>query len=242
MLGSMAYALFADTENLPLKVALPLFSAGLFVCCMVCHGELARLKPDPRHLTLFYLMVSIGGAIGGIFVGLIAPRVFSGYYELPLALVATAALVVSVLRRDLLGDSPQSRIWSPVWIASVVFVLGLAFHVGYELRLSRAENRIAVRNFYGGLKVSDSGAGESAVRTLTHGTINHGDEYLDPKRRRMPTTYYGPHTGVALAIKNIGDGPRHIGVIGLGTGTIAAHGRPGDSIRYYEINPPVIGI
>jgi SAM-dependent methyltransferase len=110
------------------------------------------------------------------------------------------------------------------------------------LRKSRAENRIAVRNFYGGLKVSDSGTGKSGVRTLTHGTINHGDEYLDPDRRRMATTYYGPHSGVALAIKNIGDAPRNIGVIGLGTGTIAAYGRPGDSIRYYEINPLVIGI
>src|SRR5260370_14849049 len=123
MLGSMAYALYADTDNLPLKVALPLFAIGLFVCCMVCHGELARLKPDPRHLTLFYLMVSIGGAIGGIFVGLIAPRVFSGYDELPLAVVATAALVVSVLRRDL---------FSPVWIASSVCVLGLAGPVGLD--------------------------------------------------------------------------------------------------------------
>ena len=240
--GSMAYALFADTENLPLKVALPLFSAGMFVCCMVCHGELARLKPDPRHLTLFYLMVSIGGAIGGIFVGLIAPRVFSGYYELPLGVVATAAIVVSVLRGDPSGDSKASPIWSPVWIGAVVCVLGLAGYVGYELRKSRAENRIAARNFYGGLKVSDSGTGQSAVRTLTHGTINHGDQYLDPTRRRMPTTYYGPHSGVALAIKNIGDAPRNIGVIGLGTGTIAAHGRPGDTIRYYEINPLVIGI
>src|SRR5260370_3071261 len=115
MLGSMAYALFADTENLPLKVALPLFSAGLFVCCMVCHGELARLKPDPRHLTLFYLMVSIGGAIGGVFVGLIAPRVFSGYYELPLAVVATPALAVTVFPRDPLGVTPRSTSCSPVW-------------------------------------------------------------------------------------------------------------------------------
>src|SRR5947207_682542 len=89
-------------------------------------GELARLKPDPRHLTLFYLMVSIGGAVGGIFVGLIAPRVFSGYYELPLALVATAALIVSVLRRDLLAGGD----WAPAWLAAVICVLGLAGYVG----------------------------------------------------------------------------------------------------------------
>jgi len=237
-IGSMVYALFADSENMPLKVALPLFATGMFACCMVCHGELARLKPDPRHLTLFYLMVSIGGAVGGIFVGLIAPRVFSGYYELPLGLVATAALIVSVLRRDLLAGGA----WAPAWLASVIVVLGLAGYVGYSMKLARGEYRVAVRNFYGGLKVDDTGTGKSAVRRLTHGTIDHGEEYLDPDRRHMPTTYYGPHSGVALAIKNIGDGPRHIGVIGLGTGTIAAHGRPGDSILYYEINPLVIGI
>src|SRR5450432_2919205 len=100
MLASMAYALFADVENLPLYVILPLFLLGLFVCCMVCHGELARLKPDPRSLTLFYLMISIGGAIGGIFVGLIAPNVFPGYFELPLGLVGCALIVLLVLRRD----------------------------------------------------------------------------------------------------------------------------------------------
>src|SRR2546428_2811059 len=102
LIGSMAYALYADSDNMPLKVAVPLFATGLFVCCMVCHGELARLKPDPRYLTLFYLMVSIGGAIGGAFVGLIAPTFFSGYYEVPIALAATAVLILLVLRRDLL--------------------------------------------------------------------------------------------------------------------------------------------
>src|SRR5436305_15015686 len=127
----------------------------MFICCIVSHGELARLKPDPRYLTLFYLMVSIGGAIGGVFVGLIAPRVFSGYYELPLGLVATGTLVVIVLRRDLFRD----KTWIPVWLAAAVCVVGLAGYVGYELRRSRGEYRVAVRNFYGGMRVSDSGTG-----------------------------------------------------------------------------------
>jgi SAM-dependent methyltransferase len=237
--GSMVYALFTDSENMPLKLALPLFAIGLFVSCMVCHGELARLKPDPRHLTLFYLMVSIGGAIGGIFVGLIAPHVFSGYYELPIAVVASAALVLMVLRRDLLLNAQ----WSFVWLASAVCVLGLTGYVGYELKKSIGGYRVSVRNFYGGLKVHDSGTGQSAVRSLTHGTINHGEQYLDPARRRMPTTYYGPHSGVALAIRaEDPDGPVHVGVIGLGTGTLATFGRPGDRVRYYEINPLVIGL
>jgi len=240
MIGGMAYALFTDSENMPLKVALPLFATGLFTCCMVCHGELARLKPDPRYLTLFYLMVSIGGAIGCIFVGVLAPRLFSGFYELPLGLVGCTVLVLVVLQREAFREAT----WlSPAWLAAVTCVLGLTGYVGYELKTSLRGYRISVRNFYGGLRVNDTGTGQSATRTLTHGTINHGDQYLDPARRRIPTTYYGPHSGVALSIHAVdGEGPIHLGVIGLGTGTLAAYGRAGDRVRYYEINPLVITI
>jgi hypothetical protein len=238
-LAGMVYALFTDSENMPLKLALPLFAIGLFVCCMVCHGELARLKPDPSYLTLFYLMVSIGGAIGGVFVGLIAPNVFSGYYELPLALVFCAALAADVLRRDLYAGPG----WSLGWILTLAYVVALTGYVGHNLKSSWGVNRVAVRNFYGGLKVSDNGSGREAVRTLTHGTINHGEQFLDPARRRLPITYYAPTTGVGLAFHNAGnDGPKYLGVIGLGTGTLAAYGRPGDHVRYYEINPLVVDI
>jgi len=235
MIAGMAYALFADVDNMPLKAALPLFGFGLFICCMVCHGELARLKPDPRFLTLFYLMVSIGGAIGGSFVGLVAPTFFAGYYEFPVALAATAVLIVVVLRRDLLQGA--------AWIAASLCVIALAGYIGYQIRKSHGTNRVAVRNFYGGMKVSDSGTGRSRTRTLTHGTINHGEQFLAPERRRAPITYYGPSSGVSLAFQQVdNNGPKHLGVIGLGTGTLAAYGRPGDRIRYYEINPLVIEI
>src|SRR5207253_3029872 len=168
MLASMAYALYSN-KDLPIYVTLPLFSIGLFVCCMVCHGELARLKPDPRYLTLFYLMISVGGAIGGVFVGLVVPNLFSGYYELPLALVFCAALIVDVLRRDVFAGPG----WSFGWIASLLYVVALTGYVGRELKTSFVGYRVSVRNFYGGLKVNDVGSGRNALRTLTHGTINH---------------------------------------------------------------------
>ena len=236
MLASMAYALYSG-KDLPLTVSLPLFALGLFVSCMVCHGELARLKPDPRYLTLFYLMVSIGGAIGGVFVGLIAPNVFSGYYELPLGLIFCAALVLIALHRDLTQDGE----WSLGWLAALAYVLILSGSVAYQLKKSGGGNRVAVRNFYGGLRVSDSGTGKSATRSLTHGTIIHGEQFLAPERRREATTYYGPDTGVGLAIRSLDpNSPRHIGVIGLGAGTLASYGRLGDRFRFYEINPLVL--
>ena len=96
-LGGMAYMIWADSGNLKIKWLIPGFALGLFLCCMVCHGELAQRKPSPRYLTTFYLMVSLGGAMGGIFVALIAPRVFHSYLELQIGLVACALLAIAVL-------------------------------------------------------------------------------------------------------------------------------------------------
>jgi SAM-dependent methyltransferase len=243
-LGGMAYSLRGDFETESVKVLVPLFSCGLFICCMVCHGELARLKPHPRYLTTFYLMISAGGALGGLLVGLLAPRVFRGYYELPLSLVACAVLAIWALRAD--KELDWFRRWTqPVPIVSVVLTVVMAGGMGYEFRGRALNARVMVRNFYGGLKVRDSGTSSSpdGVRTLTHGTINHGEQFLNPARRRSPITYYGPKTGIGLAIRaQQSDGPLRVGVIGLGTGTLAAYGRPGDYYRFYEINPLVIDL
>ena len=240
-LGSMAYAVSVDmTSNVPIKVMIPLFAMGLFTCCMVLHGELARLKPDPKYLTHFYLMMSAGGALGGLLVGLLAPHFLNALYEMPVSLVFCAALVAYVLRQDL--ELKWVRRWPGV-IVSAVLTLALAGYVGWQIKQMVSGSRVLVRNFYGGLKVKDSGDPNSmeATRTLTHGTINHGEEYLNIARRDLPTTYYGPNTGVGLAIREKQQaGAVRIGVIGLGTGTTAAYGRLGDYIRYYEINPLVL--
>jgi SAM-dependent methyltransferase len=241
-LGGMAYALSDDFENTTIKIVIPLFAAGLFVCCMVCHGELARLKPDPRYLTSYYVMISVGGALGGVIVGLVAPRVFSGYYELQAGLVVCAALAAAVLRAD--PDLRWFRSWKqPAPIAAVLVTLGMVGYLGWQVRLAVHDSRVKVRNFYGGLRVKDSGAASdpASSRTLTHGTINHGEQFLNPARRNEPTTYYGPHSGVGVAIlAEQRRGALRVGVIGLGTGTLACYGRPGDYYRFYEINPLVI--
>jgi SAM-dependent methyltransferase len=240
---SMAYALGQDnTGSVPIKIMVPLFGMGLFACCMVCHGELVRLKPHPRYLTHFYLMISAGGALGGLTVGLVAPHVFKGYWEMPLGLVVTLAVVALALAQD------AELKWFHTWPATVVvtaLTVGLAVFVGLQIRETTRDSRLLVRNFYGGLKVRDNGPATmlDTTRTLTHGTINHGEEYLNLAKRDLATTYYGPNTGVGLAIREKQKtGSIRVGVIGLGTGTVASYGRPGDYYRYYEINPLVPGI
>src|SRR5262245_10159006 len=91
---AMAAGLSASRGVLDIALAVPLYCLGVFFGCFFCHGELAQRKPAPRYLTQFYLSLSAGGAIGGLFVGLVAPRVFPAYYELPLALAALAAMAI----------------------------------------------------------------------------------------------------------------------------------------------------
>ncbi|HLY18114.1 MAG TPA: fused MFS/spermidine synthase [Bryobacteraceae bacterium] len=240
--GSMAYALSPDFQNNPIRIMVPFFAVGLFVCCMVCHGELARLKPHPSRLTSFYVMIALGGALGGVFVALIAPRVFSGFYELPLGLAACAVVVFAVLRAD--PESELAGSWrSPRPLVATVLTLALAVYVGVIIRQRGGVARVMARNFYGGLKVTDATADDTddAVRRLTHGTITHGEQYLDPKLEGRPTTYYGPNSGVGRAIRTDQEaGPVRVGIIGLGAGTLAAYGRAGDYFRFYEINPLVL--
>lgn len=241
-LGSMAYAMSSEQESsLPIKVMLPLFAMGLFTCCMVCHGELARLKPHPRYLTHFYLMISLGGALGGILVGLIAPHLFNAFYELPVGMAACAVLVVLVLKQDT-ELSWFQNFRQPAPLVAAALAVALITYLGMQIRENASGARVLVRNFYGGLKVRDSGPETrlDSVRSLTHGTINHGEEFLNAARREWPTTYYGPNTGVGVAIREKQKkGPIRVGVIGLGTGTISAYGRAGDYYRFYEINPLV---
>lgn len=242
-LGGMAYGLTVDsTGNMPIWWMLVLFGLGLFTCCMVCHGELARLKPDPKYLTHFYLMISAGGALGGIFVALLAPRVFKSFYELQVGLIACPVLVLFALSLD-----PEAAHWFRGWrmilpLAGAAAIVTMAVYMGKEIKVQAQDSRVMVRNFYGALRVRDNGpeTGLDTVRTLTHGTINHGEEYLNVAKRRMPTTYYGPNSGVGIAIREKQKkGAIRVGVVGLGTGTIAAYGRLGDYYRYYEINPLV---
>jgi len=346
------------------------YSMGLFACCMVCHGELVRLKPSPRHLTGFYLLVSAGGALGGVFVSLLAPRVFDTYLELHIGLWATCALAMAAFWMDkkphrrwpvpwaaalgvavyfllaaavlvfapfewltLGGNKPLAApellsLWALAgtlltgacvfvgrggparwgWLGAAAWflVLAAALHLApisssparpesqgawlraphvlglwlvggalvlavwqrawlWTLCLPAFVAALAVlgldlgglasdamgsaismsRNFYGVLKVGKYHEGDPNREQLilSHGRINHGAQLTSEEGRRRPITYFGENSGIGLALLHGACDPEkgmRVGVLGLGTGTIAAYGRKGDFYRFYEINPRVI--
>jgi hypothetical protein len=263
--GGVVYLLLHElsTGDLPMVWQVVIYASAMFVCCMVCHGEMVRRKPAPKYLTGFYLSVALGGVIGGLFVSVLAPRFFSGFFELHLALAVTALLALS----SLLNQAFESR-W-PKWSTWPVFVVWLAGSATLAWFLSEhiKEHNQGVlahkRGFYGVLRVTENTDGDgNPYRSLYHGRIIHGAQYLDDSRRLSPTTYYSDLSGPGLALRYhhkrrapsssvtitvVGEPPGdpetgkpvHIGVIGLGVGTMAAHAKKGDRVRFYEINPQV---
>jgi hypothetical protein len=317
--------LLSAGNSAPLKQQIIGYTATLFIACMVCHGELYRLKPPPQQLTSYFLFIAAGGALGGFLVAVVAPLVFTEYWELQAGYWALsyllgvlcfrhksrvftfatgaglllAAIVVPVLRTSLksgpgiwgefqelyrkflghsgIGDQFRDFYqdhWMVLVLALVVFAacvldvrqrrwlrewqprmggflmlcsvgLGLIFLVQMRRSGEEGENRVklsASRNFYGTLKVFEYNPDESEGRynLLLNGAITHGMQFKSLPQATWPTSYYGETSGVGLAIKHLAapDGKR-IGLVGLGTGTLAAYGRKGDYLRIYDINPAV---
>ncbi len=225
----------------PLSVELLLYFGGLFFSCMVCHGELVRLKPHPSKLTSFYMTLSAGGACGGVFVGLLSPWLFNGYFEWQLGLFGC----VLVFLETYLQSNPfwKSRVpaWSKIAIAIALPILAVVWLSVWN-KFSNKQ-LVAKRNFYGVLSVADSHDVKSGepTRDLVHGRIVHGSQFQMAAATQRPTTYYTEGSGVGLALLNHqADRPRHIGVVGLGAGTLATYGKSGDRFRFYEINENVI--
>ena len=235
-LAGMVWLLIDPNHQFDLYLQLGTFLTGLFVACMFCHGELYRLRPSNRHLTAFYLWVSVGGALGGLFVAVIAPLAFKAYYELGIGLVGCSVLA-AILYRDL------NRV---ALVASLMVLMGVTGAVCYDGFKFQDYVRLSVRNFYGVLRVKEYGTPGEAdhLRRLLHGTIMHGEQYLTGPARRDLTSYYQTTSGIgkAIAAKQAGGGPVRVGVIGLGTGTLAGYGRKGDVFRFYDINPAVVAI
>ncbi len=211
-------------------IAVPIFAAGLFISAMVGHGELAHSKPDARFLTSFYAMVALGGAIGGLLAGLAAPVLLPINIELQAVLTLIAIVVLFTTGR---------RNWMSivVWIPVVVL---LGETTSRYIDALGAGTIAADRNFYGSLRVTDvpSAIPGEDIRIMVHGTTEHGRQFLAPGLARTPTSYYGRTSGIGRLLDAVRH-PARVGVVGLGTGTLAAYSEPGDVFRFYEINPLV---
>lgn len=236
ILGVMAWVIVPSSEvTHHLAIQVGVFSAGLFLACMFCHGELVRLKPAPEWLTRFYLMVSLGGAVGAALVGIVAPMVLPADFELPATLVLCALL--------LLWQSRHLPVLFPVLsVSALVSTVGFGVWGIVEFYDSTIEAR---RNFYGVLRVQETGdEANGRRRQLVHGNIMHGKQYLADDLRRQATSYYSASSGVGRVIEGLHPrlAPIRVGVIGLGAGTLATYGATGDVYRFYDINPGVIDI
>lgn len=288
--------------DVPMRLQIVVYTATLFVACMVCHGELYQLKPPPRRLTAYFLYISFGGALGGFLVAIAAPAIFKDYRELQLGFwllsyllgvlcfrhrsreitlaAAVGALAVTLVLpwvRSYFDDSsgvgqefltffkdralyiiggvlllvvcafdlrrlrPLAE-WQPRmagFVMALSVALGAVFVMGWN---DRDRNTLsASRNFYGTLKVLNyyEDDEEDNYHLLLHGATTHGIQFVKPEKAVIPTTYYSETSGVGIAINNLPQGPRRIGLVGLGTGTLAAYARQGDTLRIYEINPTV---
>jgi hypothetical protein len=317
-LPAMAYAISESGNISDLRLGVGFFCLALFILFMVCHGELAKRRPSAAHVTSFYLMVSVGGAIGGLLIALVAPYTFNAVYDLPVVLSLTGFLLLYVLWKEKgtgLEASEEKFLDAPydkpvvftiigslvlfcvfriiswkfmgglkflttandttiifaitgalaiylLWRSRsaldssgnrnmIVFAMAAGLAVGITGYLIRDEyrnlrnSRVMVRNFYGALLVYDSetDGNMGPVRILRHGTIDHGEQFLRPQYRHMPITYYAPQSGIGYTIHTLDNtGPLKVGVIGLGSGTLAAFARPIDHYTFYDINPLVLKI
>ena len=229
LLGS-GFLLYRGVLDIPILPATAAFCVALFFLCLFLHSELYHRRPAPRHLTSFYFHVAAGGALGAVLVGIVAPLVLPGNYDFAIGLLLTAVL-------GLVVAWPGGRVMRGVW--SALLAAGIAL-IATQVHSDRGAI-VRVRNFYGTVRVMHAHEPEKAdVRSLYHGVIVHGRQVFRVDLRRVPNTYYARTSGLGLALDQCcGNRPRRIGVIGLGTGTVAVYGNPGDTIRFYEINRAV---
>jgi SAM-dependent methyltransferase len=230
--ASMAYLLRDIRAQLPIAVSVPLFLIGLFIICFFLHGELYARRPVTAGMTRFYLVAAAGGAAGTLLVGVIAPLVFRANYDLATTLVMVALIALAATWQDGWG---LRMLWMVGATAAIVVL-------STQVRQYDDDAVALMRNFYGTLRVRETHLPPQSDtdRQLLNGTIEHGAEWFAPQFLGQPLTYYATNSGLGYAMRLCcGTGPKRVGVIGLGAGTVAAYGNAGDVIRFYEINPPV---
>jgi spermidine synthase len=207
---------------------------------VVCHSELYLRRPHPRHLSFFYLMLAVGGAVGGLFVTVIAPLIFKGFWEYHVGLLYCVVIIIGRVFTE--KNSWLYRLRFPL-IGILAILSGLICYDPFE----KIQHSVKMsRNFYGVLRIREAIDDDVRVYGLMHGSVFHGMQWSSGPFHTRPTDYFIETSGVGLAIlnhpKRLSNQPLRIGIIGLGIGTLASYGRPGDSITFYEIDPEVINV
>lgn len=224
---------------------LALYFSTMFFACLVCHGQLVRLRPAPRFLTEFYLLISAGGALGGVFVTLIAPHIFRTHFEWTLALGASLIVAAAVLIEGILrwaGNAPPRNLGKWLAFAAVGIAALGSVHWLIETASGSSEAIYRARNFYGTVSVleSDRDNPDMHHRTFVSGTTRHGRQFMAPDKRRIPISYFAEHTGIGQTLKYFQNLPgARFGVVGMGVGVVATYAKPGQYVRFYEINEQV---
>ncbi len=236
--GSLVALRILYSSDLPFFAEMAIHSLVVFSTCMVCHGEMVRLRPDSDRLTEFYLFLSLGGVVGSVFVNVIAPSVFSDYYEYQIGIVLCLLLGSQVAIASL------TRFVKPLRMLSLALAAVLG---GLFLKAEEHEDHVkklaAHRGFYGLLEVFEVDPDTPGIHhKLYSEDIEHGSQLVREEYRQIPNTYYSHQSGVGKALLNHQKPNRQVGLIGLGAGTLAAYGNPGDSFRFYEINPDSLKI
>ncbi len=229
---------FISSIKLDLLQMIALSLLAFYLGCMLCHGELAKLKPAADRLTEYYLIIALGGALGGIFNAILAPLLFTSYAELPIGMEILLFILILLVRRENYQFVILRRFGSALGIFASICIILTPFLAG---KLG-APMLAASRNFFGILRVTENAPGDPLTHNvqMIHGGTVHGVQFVDPTRRNLPGTYYSKNSGAGLTLTRFKlDQKRNIGIVGLGAGTLALYGREGDKIKYYEINPDV---
>lgn len=255
--GAMAWTLIVDPFAFKLKPNMLVFVGGLFLVCLFCHGEVSARRPAPAKLGSYYLAMALGGALGGLAIGLLAPVVLHDQYDLGIVLALVAAPMALAIPRlesriiawwrtrrgRRIGLAARIETWVVRGLATVLALMVLASGAAavwdrYETDRSRTVS--VQRNFYGVLRVTEANKGaQDHSRSLVHGAILHGFQMMAIERQLQATGYYREESGIGRVLRSLPPQPRHIGIVGLGSGVMAAHGRAGDIVRFYDIDPVV---
>jgi hypothetical protein len=230
---SSIYLLSAD-QSLSVYLQTAVYCSTLLFLCILCHGEIVVTRPQKGNLTVFYLYISTGGVLGTLIATVAAPFVLVDYFEYQIGLTVAVLLIGFMVSQSYQKYSRAIQIS----FAALSVLLGVTFQQIESANLSaNIEEKADFRSFYGVLKILEIGTGTPAAhRRIYNDGISHGSQLIAKKYERIPNTYFSERSGVGIAINHYNKPQRRIGVIGLGAGTLAAYGRPGDNIDFFEIN------